>query len=97
MKKVLLSTLAIVHECVYRVRIAEVLKEGKGEEVVDVDGSYLYKKHKALADAGVQVKDLEAPPPPVNGWVTLTRDNCANESSKMPPVTSGTLILLCGV
>ncbi len=90
------GNILIVHEFVHRARIAEVLKEGKGEEVVDVDGSYLYKKHKALSDAGVQVKDLVAPPPPVNGWITLTHDNCVNESSKMPPVTSGTLILLCG-
>ena len=34
--------------------------------VVDVDGSYLYKKYKTLTDAGHRLAPLTAPPPPLH-------------------------------
>ena len=34
--------------CTYPYRIRHVIAEGKGDAVVDVDGSYLYKKYKQM-------------------------------------------------
>ena len=43
-----------------------------GATVVDVDGSYLYKKHKTLTDAGLRLPPLSSPSPPPSGWVTVS-------------------------
>ena len=45
--------------------------------VVDVDGSYLYRKYKILTDAGERVSLSSLPPPPLSGWTIM------NENYKM--------------
>ena len=77
-------------------RIHELIKDGKDKDIVDVDGSYLYKKYKMLQDAGVNVSDLSPPSAPATGWITLTPENCVRNSTNNPPVTSGKVaVCLC--
>ena len=58
-------------------------------EVVDVDGSYLYRKHKVVADAGMRVAPLPLPSPPLSGWESVSQENVAEVAKKVPHVTSG--------
>ena len=58
-------------------------------EVVDVDGSYLYRKHKNMADSGIIVAPLPLPSVPLSGWEAVSQDNVAEISLKVPHVTSG--------
>lgn len=58
--------------------------------VVDVDGSFLYKKYKRLKDAGGEVAPLGPPPPPPTGWIAITQENHATLASGIPPVTADT-------
>ena len=44
----------------------------EGLKVVDVDGSYLPRKHEQLKQAGVLVAPLS---PPLGGWETVTEEN----------------------
>ena len=53
--------------------------------VVDVDGSYLYKKYKLLSDAGTNIAPLPPPEPPQASWTILTPENV----SSIPSVTQG--------
>ena len=57
--------------------------------LVDVDGLYLYKKHRALTEAGKQVAPLPLPTVPVSGWRAINRDSVANVSPLVPTVTNG--------
>ncbi|KAL5493382.1 hypothetical protein EMCRGX_G014558 [Ephydatia muelleri] len=57
--------------------------------VVDVDGSYLYKKYKTLTDAGHVLAPLTAPPPPPSGWVTVSSENYTQVAPDIPTVTVG--------
>ena len=69
--------------CVYRVR--EAIK-GK-VAVVDVDGSYLVRKHEQLRQAGVNVAPLGLP---LSGWITINEANYKDESQKIPRMLPGT-------
>ena len=62
--------------------------------IVDVDGSYLYRKQQALLHSGVQVAPLPPPPPPLAGWEVVTDNNIDTVSTSIPTVTSGKL---CGM
>ena len=42
------STIIMPCTCTYPYRVRHVIAEGKGDAVVDVDGSYLYKKYKQM-------------------------------------------------
>ena len=61
--------------------------------VVDVDGSYLYKKYKMLTDAGHVIAPLTAPPPPPSGWVTVSSENYTQVAPDIPTITVGQYIL----
>ena len=63
--------------------------EGKANDVVDVDGSYLHKKHKALVEAGKEVSSLSKPLPPLCGWMAITQENFKTMADKIPLITSG--------
>ena len=55
-----------------------MIREAKeqGIEVVDVDGSYLWKKRQSiLAPLGVDVSSNETPLPPPSGWELGTSVN----------------------
>ena len=53
------------------------IKQSKSEKlpIVDVDGSYLYKKQQHLIQSGVAVAPLDHPLPPLSGWETITQNN----------------------
>jgi hypothetical protein len=74
-------------------KIQQVVAEGKGDAVVDVDGSYLYKKYKRMVDAGSSISPLGPPQQPPQGWVALPLSASEIESStlvsSLPSVTAG--------
>ena len=59
--------------------------------IVDVDGSYLYRKQQALLHTGVHVEPLPLPAPPLAGWEVVTDSNVDTVSASIPIVTSGKL------
>lgn len=59
--------------------------------IIDVDGSYLYRKQQALLHSGVQVAPLPPPTPPLAGWEVVTDSNVDTVSASIPPITSGKL------
>ena len=61
----------------------------EGVEIVDEDGSYLYKKQQSLQQSGVQVVSLPPPAPPLAGWEVVTDSNVDAVSVHIPVVTSG--------
>lgn len=68
-------------------RIHQAISEAT--PVVDVDGSYLYRKYQRLTEAGVHVARLDLPSPPLTGWEQVTEDNVATLSLNVPRTTSG--------
>ena len=58
---------------------------------MDVDGSYLYRKYKALVESGEQVVLASVPAVHITGWVSVTEVNYQNVAPSMPSVTSGML------
>ena len=57
--------------------------------VVDVDGSYLQRKHKQMKDTGMTVAALSATTTPLAGWEVMTEANVKDLAKKLPRVTSG--------
>lgn len=57
--------------------------------IVDVDGSYLYRKEQSLIESGISVVPLETPSAPLSGWEVVTDVNMDTIIPKMPVVTSG--------
>ena len=71
-------------------KIHEAIKDKVA--VVDVDGSYIYLKHKKLTDSGVSIAPLEQPTcAPFSGCQGITASNVRVMAEKMPRVTSGKL------
>jgi hypothetical protein len=70
-------------------RVREAVKEGC--RVIDVDGSYLYRKHQQMKQQSRNVAPLGLPPPPVSGWELVCEDNHRDISSRIPKVTQGTV------
>ena len=58
-------------------------------KVIDVDGSYLARKHQKLQVDGVNVAPLDIPPVPPSGWDALSETNFKEARGKMPKMTSG--------
>lgn len=69
--------------------------EQEGLAIVDVDGSYLYRKYEALMKAGEEVSLPSVPPPPISGWIVMSDDNYQSLAPTIPPVTQGTLLYIC--
>ena len=65
--------------------------ECEGASVVDVDGSYLYRKYRSVVESGQTVAQLAPPSPPLAGWKTVTADTCQSISPFIPVLTSGSL------
>ena len=57
--------------------------------VIDVDGSYLYRKQQQLSSAGITITAAHAPSPPITGWESVTSENVSTMSTKVPCVTPG--------
>ena len=56
------------------------------KSVIDVDGSYLYRKQQAQTTTTI-VNNL--PSEPLAGWESVTADNCKEMAKKIPPVMPG--------
>ena len=69
---------------IYRIRGAK--KEGS--KVIDVDGSYLYKKHQ-LQGSICSTDNATIPDVPLSGWETVDTSNYSDMSKKIPMVTHG--------
>ena len=54
------------------------------QNVVDVDGSYLYKKQQALSQAYVRMAPLPPPSTPVSGWHTISEADVASIAANIP-------------
>ena len=65
--------------------------EQEGTAIVDVDGSYLYRKYESLTEAGEQVSLPGHPSPPLAGWKSVTEETYQSIAPSIPPVTSGNL------
>lgn len=63
-------------------RVREVKRTGK--KIVDVDGSYIYRKYHH--HPGVV---FPTPDPPLTGWETVSDTNYTEMASKLPKVTHG--------
>ena len=69
--------------CTYPYRIRHVIAEGKGDAVLDVDGSYLYKKYRQMVGAGSSASPLGPPQQPLQGWAALPLTTTDVESSTL--------------
>ena len=61
----------------------------ESQKIVDVDGSYLYRKYKFLTETGVNVARPVCPSPPITGWVFVTEENYQVISPSLLAVTPG--------
>lgn len=66
-------------------RIHDALQ--KNLDVVDVDGSYLYRKEQQLISQGIRTLPLSLPSVPLTGWEVVTADNYKEKN--VPKVISG--------
>ena len=73
--------------------ISPRVRDAQREEVkvVDVDGSYLSRKHQQLLAAGVSVVPLGPPTLPPSGWswITMGEANYAEVARKMTRMLPG--------
>lgn len=78
-------------------RIREAQKSQK--EIVDVDGSYLYRKHQLLLSKGKSVVPLSLPGIPLSGWERVDKRNYTLMAKKIPCVTPGMLcyMIVCSI
>ena len=56
---------------------------------MDVDGSYLSRKHQKLESQGLAVVPLGIPDVPLLGWESVTVTNYMDMAKKIPCVTPG--------
>ena len=66
--------------------------EEEDTAIVDVDGSYLYRKYVSLTEAGEEVSIPAFPSPPLAGWKSVTEDTYQTIAPSIPPVTSGMML-----
>jgi len=57
--------------------------------LVDVDGSYLYRKHQKLVEAGENIAPLPLPSPPLTGLRAVNSTSVATVGPLIPIVTNG--------
>lgn len=65
-------------------RVRATMAEGK--PVIDVDGSYLYRKQQKQT---TEITATALPGEPLAGWESITADNCEEMAKKIPPVMPG--------
>ena len=65
----------------------------EGKPVIDVDGSYLYRKQlKQTTEITATALSSE----PLAGWESITADNCEEMAKRIPPVMPGIHIAFYG-
>lgn len=69
------------------------IQQAKSQQlpVVDVDGSYMFKKQQHLMQSGLHLASLPPPPPPLGGWKVVNESNVGSISCNIPVVTSGNI------
>ena len=67
--------------------------EEESTPVVDVDGSYLYRKYQKLAGSGKDVAQPDHPSPPPSGWQNLNENTYKDITPSIPLVTTGTFTI----
>ncbi len=73
------------------------LAEQEKTVVLDVDGSYTYRKYVALIEVGQQVLMPPDPAPPLDGWKQIREASWKDLSGCFPHVTYGKkTITMCG-
>ena len=77
----------IIMSLLYICRVKEAQKSPL--KIVDVDGSYLYRKYQRLLSEGSTVSPPGLPSTPLSGWEHVGEDNLATMAKKMPCVTPG--------
>ena len=60
-----------------------------GSPVVDVDGSFRYKKYLFLTSTGKNVAEPGPPPPPLTEWKLVSENTFQDVALHIPLVTSG--------
>ena len=60
--------------------------------VVDVDGSFLYRKYMSRVNAREKVAEPGPPPPPLTEWKLVSEDTFKDVALHIPLVTSGKLL-----
>ena len=76
--------------CISRINQAEE----EGISVVDVDGSYIYRKYQCLVESGENVTQPNHPGPPPSGWKVVNKNTYKDLIPSIPLVTTGTIIIL---
>ena len=71
----------------YYCRIHKAVKDGAA--IMDVDGSYLYQKHRRLEASGLLLAPVDPPSAPLSGWEAVTEANASTMAQKLPCVTMG--------
>ena len=65
-----------------------------GSPVIDVDGSYLYRKQQRLLHSQTSVcAPLPPPTRPLKGWESVTATNVNEMAKKIPRVMPGTAFI----
>ena len=60
-----------------------------GAQVVDVDGSYLYRKKLSSPSSSFDPADTALPSIPLTGWDPVDESNHSEMAKKIPHVTHG--------
>ena len=69
------------------------IREAKlsGDKVVDVDGSYLWRKYQRVSESDANVVPVGVSSPPLTGWQSVMEANHKEYADKIPQVTAGLL------
>ena len=67
------------------------IQQAKEEKlpVIDVDGTYMFKKQQHLTRVGLTLSPLPPPPAPLSGWKIVNEKNVDSIACNVPTVTSG--------
>ena len=67
------------------------VEQAKREEapIIDIDGSYTYKKYRDLLKVGKHVVPPARPSLPLSGWRAINKDSYKSVGPSIPTVTSG--------
>ena len=65
--------------------------EEEATAVVDVDGSYLYRKYQRLVEYGKDATQPDHPRSPPSGWKVVNERTYKDIAPSIPLVTTGTI------
>ena len=83
-----LSDITYMVACHFPCRV----RKSKKLDMVDVDGSYLYRKHQSLQSMGMSVVTLPLPCVPLRGWEQVNEGNYTAMAKKIPCVPPGVFL-----